>query len=261
MIKNGLALGSGGARGYAHIGVLKALIEHNWRLDLITGSSIGALVGVLYSYYGSAEKLEEVMLDSYWREALEMTGISRGGVMSAEKVQKFIEKFIGDLRLEDLNLPVGVVTTDFDTSETVLIRKGRASRAVQASIAFPLFMEPLQFNGRVFWDGGLSSQIPAKAARQMGATRVIGVNLNKKLGKESPYDEMTPYSVGRRAIETLQHQMTKISMEEVDVKITPDLDSTVLLGVGTLIKKDEGKEIIKKGYEEAKKVIENIENE
>ncbi|MGM0439172.1 MAG: patatin-like phospholipase family protein [Patescibacteria group bacterium] len=261
MEKLGLALGSGGARGYAHIGAIKALTEEGWNPDIITGSSIGSLIGVLYGYYESVEKVEEVMLDSYWREALEMTGISRGGVMSAEKVQKFFEGLVGDARLEDLSIPVGVVATDFHTAEAVLIKKGKASQAMQASSAFPLFIEPLRTKNRVLWDGGLSSQVPTGAARQMGATRIIGVNLNGKIGKTKEYEEMNPYAIGRKAIESLQHHMTRMSMQEADIKITPKLDSTILLGFGTLVKKDEGKRLINQGYEEAKRIIKEIKNE
>ena len=261
MDRLGLALGSGGARGYAHIGALKALKEEGFEPDLITGSSIGALIGVLYSYYQSAEKVEEIILASYWRDALEMTGISRGGVLSAEKVQTFFSKFVGDTYLEDLSTPVGVVTTDFHTAKPVLIKKGSAVKAMQASAAFPLFIEPLEIDDRVFWDGGLSSQVPTKAARQMGATRVIGVNLNSQFGNSEEYNGFNPYAIGRRAIESLQYHMTEVDMQEVDVNISPDLGSTKFLGIGTLVKKDEGREIIRKGYDEAKKVIKEIKDE
>ncbi len=254
-------MGSGGARGYAHIGVIKALIEEDIKPAIITGSSIGSLVGVLYSYYNSIEKVEEVMLDSHLRSALEMTGISRGGVMSAEKVQNFFKEFVGDTKLEELNVPVGVVATDFHTAESVLIKKGSAAEAMQASAAFPLFIEPLQVNGRVLWDGGLSSQIPAMAARQMGATRIIGVNLNQSLQRSASYDQLNPYSIGRRAIEALQLHMTRMELQEVDIEVSPQLDSTVFLGFGTFVKKDEGKKVIDRGYREAKKVVKEIKDE
>jgi len=253
-----LALGSGGARGYAHIGVLKALKEENLKIDLITGSSIGALIGVLYSHYESVGKVEEVLLESYWREVAGMVRPSKSGMISAKKVQEFLREFIGDVKLEDLDLPVGVIATDFHSSESVLIRKGSAIEAVQASIAFPLFIEPLKLNGKTLWDGGLSSQVPTEAARKMGATRVIGVNLNETLEKTPPYEEMNSYGIGRKAITTLQYHMTRMSMEGADIKISPNLDPTKLLGFETLVKKDEGKEIIKKGYEKAKEVIKDI---
>ena len=258
MEKLGLALGSGGARGYAHIGAIKALQEHNLEPDIITGSSIGSLIGVLYSYYRSAEKIEEILLASHWRDALGMAGISRGGVFSAEKVEKFFGNFINDARLEELPIPVGVVATDFHTANTVLIKKGDAAQAMQASAAFPLFIEPLKVGDKVLWDGGLSSQVPAEAARRMGATKVIGVNLNKSFGNSKDYDSLNPYAIGRRAIETLQYHMTEMSMINVDIEISPDLGSTHFLGVGTLIKKDEGKEVIKAGYKETKKAIKEI---
>ncbi len=255
MTKLGLALGSGGARGYAHIGVIKALNEEGWNPEIITGSSIGALVGVLYGYYGEIKKVEEVMLDSYSWEALEMMRVSRSGVMSGRKVRSFLEEFIGDVRLEDLKIPVGVVVTDFYTNEPVLIKKGKASEAVQGSIAFPLFIEPLKVGKRIFWDGGISSQVPTEAARQMNATTVIGVNLNKVPEETPNIDKMSAYAIGVKAIRALQYNMTKISLQEADIEISPILNPTTLLGFGTLIKKGKGKEIIKKGYEEAKKVL------
>ncbi len=261
MSKIGLALGSGGARGYAHIGAIKALIEEEWNPEIITGSSIGALIGVLYSYYEDIEKVKEVMLDSYWREALKMTKPSRGGVLSAKKVQLFIEKFIGSVDLEDLKISMGVMVTDFETSKPILIRKGKASKAVQASIAFPLVVEPLKTKNRIFWDGGLSSQVPVEAARQMGANMVLGVSLNNTPEDSASFKDLHTYALGVKAIRALQHHMTRISMDQADIKISPDLGSTVLLGFGTLIKKNEGKKIINKGYKETKKIIEDIKNE
>lgn len=258
MKKLGLALGSGGARGYAHIGTIKALQENNLEPDVITGSSIGALIGVLYSYHGSAEKVEKIMLDSHWRDALQMTGISKGGVLSAEKVQKFFNNFVEAVNLEDLSVPVGVVATDFHSAESVLITEGDAASAMQASAAFPFFIEPLKTDERVLWDGGLSTQVPVKAARDMGATRVIGVNLNKSFGNSVSYEDSNPYVIGRRAIECLQYHMTKTDMQEADISISPDLSSTKFLGFGTLVRKDEGREIIEKGYNEAKRIINKI---
>lgn len=257
MSKLGLALGSGGARGYAHIGVLKALQEKKWEPEIITGSSIGALIAVLYGYHKDVAKVEKIMLDSYSREMLTVMKISKSGLMSSEKLRNFLEKFIGDINLEDLKIPVGVVVTDFYSNEPVLIRKGKASKAVQGSIAFPLFIGPLQSKGRVFWDGGLSNPVPAGAARQMGATTVIGVNLNKVPEKTSPIEKLNSYSIGIKAIMALQYNMTKISLPDIDIEISPALDLTKVLSFRTLIQKGKGKKIIEKGYKEAKKVLKN----
>lgn len=260
--KIGLALGSGGARGYAHIGVLKALKEKNWPVDFITGSSIGALIGVLYSYYGEVEEVEEMMLGSYWKDSIKMmTPSIKSGVISGKKIRAFLEEFIGPVNLKDLKIPTGIVATDFNNSESVLITGGRASDAVHASLAFPLFIEPYRKGEKTLWDGGLADQVPTEAARKMGAERIIGVNLNSLPEKTPSYDKMNTYTIAIKAIRSLQYQMTKKSMQEADIEIAPELEPTVLLGFTTLIKKGEGKEIIKRGYLEAKKVIEEIEHE
>ncbi len=259
MNKIGLALGSGGARGYAHIGVIKALEEEEWRPEVITGSSIGALVAVFYSYYQDVEKVEEIMLDGYWREMFDMFKPSlRSGVIPGKKVESFLEEFIGEIDLSDLSIPVGVVATDFDTSQPVLIRKGKASQAIHGSIAFPFFIEPLEAGSRVLWDGGLSIQVPTGSARKMGANRVIAVDLNQSPEGSVSYKKMNPYEIGVKAIRSLQLQMVKMSMTQADIEISPALDPTVLLGMGTLLKKGEGKKIIDKGYKETKKVIKCI---
>jgi NTE family protein len=260
MEKIGLALGSGGARGYAHIGVIKALEEENWKPEVITGSSIGALVAVFYSYYQDIEKVEDLMHDGYWREMFDMFKPSlRSGVIPGKKVESFLEEFIGEIDLSDLSIPVGVVATDFKTSQPVLIRKGRASQAVHGSLAFPFFIEPLETADRILWDGGLSIQIPTGSARQMGANRVIAVDLNQSPeDSNDSYKEMNPYEIGIKAIRSLQLQMVKMSMTQADIEISPELDPTVLLGMGTLLKKGEGKKIIDKGYKETKKVIQCI---
>lgn len=259
MTKIGLALGSGGARGYAHIGAIRALLEEGWEPEVITGSSIGALVGAFYSYYQDIDEVEKVMLDSYWRDIFDMFKPSlTSGVLSGEKVQGFLEEFIGDVDLDDLETPVGVVATDFDSNRPVLIKKGKASKAIQASIAFPFFIEPLQVNGKTLWDGGLSRQVPTLSARQMGANRIVGIDLNSTPESSKPYNKLNAYGIGIKAIRSLQFQMTRMSMNEADVKISPELDATVLLGVGTLVKKGEGKKIIERGYKETKKEIKCI---
>lgn len=259
MTKLGLVLGSGGARGYAHVGVLKAIEEKGLEIDVITGSSIGALVGVLYSHYQSTDKLEEILLDSYWREMAGLVRPSKGGVISSEKAQEFLKEFVGDTDLEDLPHDVGVVATDFKSSESVHIRKGKAFKALQASVAFPFFMEPFQEEGRVLWDGGLSNQVPIDLAREMGADRIIGVSLLNRADNGRSYENMNPYSLGVKAINTVQHNTTKMALREADFVIEPPVEATVFLGVGTLVKRDRGKKMIENGYQRAKEVLSNIE--
>ena len=142
--KIGLALGSGGSRGLAHIGVIKALEENNIPIDFIAGSSIGAMAGGFYAAGLSIKKMEEISLETNWRRMFSLVDPHlKQGLISGEKVKTFIEGYVDGKKIEDCKIPFVAVATDLKTGEIVILNKGEMAQAIRASISIPLVFKPV----------------------------------------------------------------------------------------------------------------------
>ncbi|MGW5113608.1 patatin-like phospholipase family protein [Nocardia sp. NPDC004123] len=175
-----LALGSGGARGYAHIGVIAELEERGYEIVGVAGSSMGAVVGGLFA----AGRLDEF---TTWATNLRQLGVVRmldpvlaePGIIRADRVVDLIREILGDLRIEDLPIPYAAVATDLTTSRSIWFQDGDLNTAIRASIAIPGFITPLLVDGHVFVDGGVLDPLPVPAAATLGpADKTIAVNLS-----------------------------------------------------------------------------------
>ncbi len=177
--KIGLALGSGSARGWSHIGVIHALAEQGIKPDIITGCSIGALVGAAYAK-GDLDPLEEWVRQLRWKEIVDLMDISfmGGGFLKGDNLMQFFMEKTNDIKIEDLDIPYGAVTTDLDTGREIWIQNGSLLDAVRSSIALPGLFTPVKRDGRWHVDGGLVNPVPVSLCRAMGAEIVIAVNLN-----------------------------------------------------------------------------------
>ena len=177
--KIGLALGSGSARGWAHIGVIRALAEEGIEPDIITGCSIGALVGAAYAK-GELGELEDWVRQLKWKEIVDLMDINflGGGFLKGDKLIYFFQKGTKDIDIEDLDIQYGAVTTDFDSGREIWLQNGSLLDAVRASIALPGLFTPVERDGRWHVDGGLVNPVPVSLCRAMGAEIVIAVNLN-----------------------------------------------------------------------------------
>lgn len=175
----GLVLGSGAARGWAHVGVLQALRERGIRPDLVVGTSIGSIVGAIHAENRLDEVLAFVGTHDFTRSAkifFEFK-IHLDGLISGVHVMEFLSRFLSVEKISDLPIPYAAVATDLDNGRPVTIDSGKLSDAIRASISIPGLFTPVRRNGRVLVDGGLSCPVPVSVARDMGATRVIAVNV------------------------------------------------------------------------------------
>jgi NTE family protein len=205
--KIGLALGSGSARGWSHIGVIRALDEQGIEPDIITGCSIGALVGAAYAK-GDLDKLEDWVRQLRWKEIVDLMDISflGGGFLKGDKLIEFFKKRTKDINIQDLDISYGAVTTDFDTGREIWLQSGSLLDAVRASIALPGLFTPVQREGRWHVDGGLVNPVPVSLCRAMGAEIVIAVNLNGDVvGKQRRERE--------KEVTHTRHQGTEAEME------------------------------------------------
>lgn len=178
----GIALGSGSARGWAHIGVLQALIEMGVKPDIVAGTSAGALVGACYAA-GKLDLLEQWALSLDWKELVGMLDVRlTGGLIEGRKLFRFFEQHMDGLRISDLQLPFAAVCTDLESGRELWLRTGLVIDAVRASISLPGVFRPYRTaNNRFLVDGGLVNPVPISLARAMGADIVIAVNLNAEI--------------------------------------------------------------------------------
>ena len=185
----GIALGSGSARGWAHIGVLRALEQAGIFPDVVSGASIGALVGAAYASNRLAS-LEEWVAQIDWWEIIRYMDLRLGGVEGERLMQAFQER-VEDAPIESLPRPFGAVATDLHTGREVWFQDGSLLEAVRASIALPGLFSAVHHQGRWLVDGGLVNPLPVSLCRALGADRVIAVNLNddivgRRLGGRTP---------------------------------------------------------------------------
>lgn len=182
----GLALGGGFARGIAHIGVLKALESERIPVSFIAGTSVGALIGAAYCSGVSILELEEIATRVRFRDLARWT-LSRYGFASNQRMNVFLNRILKVKTFEELKLPLAITATDFTTGEGVVFRSGPLAEAVRASCAYPGVFLPVMVNGRLLVDGMLAHSLPSQPAREMGAEKVIAVNLKTSWGsKEGP---------------------------------------------------------------------------
>jgi NTE family protein len=175
----GLALGSGAARGWAHIGVLKALTAAGIEVAVVCGSSIGAVVGAAYAA-GRLPEIEAFARGLNWRGILGQLDLrpAGGGLFAGERVSRTLIDLIGHAAIETLRLDYGAVATELGSGREVWLREGDLGVAIRASMALPGVLAPVELDGQWLLDGGLVNPVPVSLCRAMGAELVLAVNLN-----------------------------------------------------------------------------------
>jgi len=180
-----LVLSSGGARGYAHIGVIQALEAHSFKISAITGCSMGAVVGGVYAAGGLQKFIE-------WATNLERTDVfklydfvfSSQGLIKGERVFKSMESYIADQKIEDLPIPFKALATDLNSQKEIIFSNGSLYKALRASSAIPAVVKPAEFGDLELLDGGILSPLPIKFATKNPGDIIVAVDVNAKI----PYD-------------------------------------------------------------------------
>lgn len=185
----GLALGGGSARGWAHVGVIRALEQAGIRPDLVCGTSVGSLVGAAYAA-GELDRFERWLLGMRMKDVVGFMDVSlSGGMLKGERVMEFFRRNFVDRPIEELGMPFAAVATALHTGAEVWLRDGSTVDAVRASIALPGLFTPVLRDGMMLVDGGLVNPVPVSLARAMGADFVIAVDLSAdKLGRRLAAD-------------------------------------------------------------------------
>lgn len=224
-IKIGLALGGGAARGFAHIGVIKALESQGIVPDIVVGTSAGSLVGALYAsgYDGFALQKLALNMDeaaiSDWSVPLfaKMSGVFKG-----EALQNYVNKTVNNLPLEKMKIPFGAVATDLNSGQPVLFQRGNTGLAVRASSAVPSVFQPVKIGSHLYVDGGLVSPVPVRFAREMGADFVIAVNISAQPEVQAASSSV---DVVLQTFAIMGQSINRYELKDADVVIQPGLGS------------------------------------
>lgn len=272
-----LVLGGGGARGAAHIGVLKVLERNNIKPDLVVGNSMGALVGALYCAGVPVSQIEEMFVSGKIRKAfrprplpvqlmmkapmasLKICGIRRTypGVFSGKSVEKFIDSLLPESKknIEDLDIPLAVIVTDLGNGQAYRLTKGNLARALRASSSLPPAIQPIEIEGRIFADGGLRANVPTVPARAMGAKHIIAVETDAKM-HEIDKDQL-------KSIAGLLDRVASIGLsiideyhlQKADFVISPKIDNISVFSFS----KENAKIAIQRGEEAAEQQLSKLQ--
>ncbi|HWW06951.1 patatin-like phospholipase family protein [Collimonas sp.] len=222
-IKIGLALGGGAARGFAHIGVIKALEAQGIVPDIVVGTSAGSVVGALYAAGNNGFALQKIALQmdegaiSDWSVPF-FAKVS--GVLKGEAIQNYVNKTIRNVPIEKLKIPFGAVATDLNSGAPILFRRGNTGVAVRASSAVPGVFQSVNVGGHLYVDGGLVSPVPVRFAHEMGADFVIAVNISA-----SPEAQAASSSVDvlLQTFAIMGQSINNYELKDADVVIRPEL--------------------------------------
>jgi NTE family protein len=254
-MKVGLALGGGGARGAAHIGVLKALERLEVRPDLITGTSIGGLIGALFAAGLQPDDLVAFFQKVNLAQMYSLPG-SAPGFSSTAKIEKLLVDTIGRITFADLQIPLAVVATDLISRKVVVLDEGDVVTAVLSTIALPIIFPPVEQDGMALVDGGLLNNLPFDIARARGANFVIAVDLSNSAPYGTP-SEPAPTASGiiERALAITQRRRTwqvlsavtdiitmqsfnaRMAIASPDILLRPDMST---IGIFDFHRLDEG---------------------
>jgi NTE family protein len=221
--KLGLVLGSGGAKGLSHIGVIKVLEENNISVDFIAGSSIGALIGGVYASTKDVAAIEKVVLNTDWKKIFSLIDPAfKGGLLGGDKVKSFIKKYVGKENFEDLLIPLSVIATNLKDGAPVIYSKGDVVSAIRASISFPLLFRAVKIGDDVLADGGLSLPVPVSVVKEMGADVVLAVNLDGDyFNKDHQKTKTKFYNTANNSLNILRYHLAKHNSKEADLVILP----------------------------------------
>jgi len=222
-IKIGLALGGGAARGFAHIGVIKALEAQGIYPDIVVGTSAGSVVGALYAAGNTGFQLQKLAMEmdeasiSDWAVPLFRKNT---GVLKGEALQSYVNKAVNNQPMEKLKIPFGAVATDLKDGKPILFQRGNTGMAVRASSAVPGVFQPVAISGHTYVDGGLVAPVPVRFARDMGADFVIAVNISTQADVQATVSSL---DVIMQTFSIMGQRINEYELRDADIVITPPL--------------------------------------
>ena len=246
--KVALALGGGSARGVAHIGVLKVLEREKIPIDMIVGTSMGAMIGAAYAAGIPTSAMEALAYPFTINRLLDPT-IPTMGLLAGEKLEGVIRELIDNRSFADCKIPFAAVTTNIETGEEVILQSGDMVKAIRASSSWPGIVNPVKIDGKLLVDGGIKNSVPANIARSLGADYVIAVDVGFCI-KEGPVKNI--FQMILQAFQITGEELNKHQSIHADFVIKVDL------GHIDQVAFDRGREAVQKGMEAAEKALPHL---
>jgi len=220
------ALGSGAARGFAHVGVLNTLDNAGITPDLIVGTSSGSLIGALYAAGIRGDVLTKLALETDRNEVIDYTASKRGWI-TGDSLQAFVNDKLDNRLLEELEIPVAVVSTDLRSGRKKVFTYGDSGLAIRAASSFPGLFRPVEIGGREFVDGGVLSPVPVETAIELGADIVVAVDVTKPPSSEREIDGWI--DVLHQSYLIMARAMSAVEIARADIVIKPEIGDMSLL--------------------------------
>ncbi|MCD4814713.1 patatin-like phospholipase family protein [bacterium] len=221
--KIALVLGGGGARGFAHVGVIRELEAAGIPIDMIVGVSVGSLIGALYADSGDSFQVEWKAFKIEKKEIFDFKVFNiTDGLAKGDAIQTYVDTNIQTQFLEDMKIPLAIVAVDLNTGKKKVFRKGLLREAIRASISVPGVFAPVVFHDQLLVDGGVKGNLAPDVAREMGADIIIGVNIAKprKHFSNNPPNALT---VILESIDIMGDEIVQLREKEFDFMIRPDV--------------------------------------
>ncbi len=219
--KIALALGGGAARGFAHVGVIQALEEAGIKIDMVVGTSAGALVGAIYASGKNGVQLQDVAMKMEEAEITDwMLPFFNRGVLRGEALSNYVNRQVNNKLMESLPIALGIVATDLKSGQGVLFQRGDTGQAVRASSAVPSVFNPVKIGDREYVDGGLVAPVPVRYARQMGAELIIAVDISAA-PEGNAFDGTVAVLLQTFAI--MGKSINEYALQGADVVVRPEL--------------------------------------
>jgi len=258
--KVGLALGSGGVKGLAHVGVIKTLLKHDIPIDFIAGSSVGAWVACFFGLFQDIAKLEDYTVnkrrDKFY---IFLEPTLQGGLIKGDKLEKLLEQWFGGAGFSDTKILVAAIATDLISGQAVVLDSGAMAKAVRASMSIPTLFKPVTIGQQLLIDGGSSNPVPDDVVREMGADVVISINLdNYQKYRPVELDDYSFKKVANRSLDIMRHHLAKYSLQSSDVILEPTFPKIGFSSWRSYFQEEVGEEIVKVGEVEMEKNIDNL---
>lgn len=244
-----LVLGSGGSRGYAHIGAIEVLEQAGIQPDFIVGTSAGSLVGALYAQGKSASELRQIALQMKASDVRDIR-LDKKGFFDGQKIEDYVNRLLDDTPLQELKIPMYVVATQLKHGQKVVFNYGNTGQAVRASVSIPSMFIPTDIAGLEYVDGGLVSPVPVNVARNLGADLIIAVDI---LAQPEYTETHHVWGLFNQNINIMQQRLAQQELQYADIVIQPDIrEKAHIFDVSSREK------IMQAGYMEAQQQLLNI---
>ncbi len=256
--KIGLALGGGGPKGLAHIGVIKTLEKNNIPIDFIAGTSAGSLIGGLYAYSKDIAAIENHVMGKNWLQMLSYFSEPslKGGFIGGTRLEQFIEEYLHGATFDKLKIPFQATAVDMQSGHLVNLHTGLVSRAIRASSAVPVLFKPVEIDNRFYLDGGILSSVPVETVKKMGADIVIAVQLNRFYDPEEDLTSISIPQIGELAFNIVGRKLADTEVQKADFIIRP---LVAHIRWGHLFQQDKKEIGIKLGEDATNPVIPSIQ--